>query len=127
MKSQEADYTNTFRALSNVDKVGAEDFLAQFAETSPAIAWFDNYEKRLERESSEVGLRCLTMRATNPKYILRNYMAQHAIDMANQGDYSEVKRLRLLLEAPFSDESGLEKDTHPAPDWAQGLALSCSS
>ncbi|MBD1559065.1 YdiU family protein [Vibrio sp. S9_S30] len=127
MKSQEADYTNTFRALSNVDKVGAENFLTQFTDTASAKAWFDNYEQRLQRESSEAGLRCLAMRTVNPKYILRNYMAQQAIDMANQGDYSEVKRLRTLLENPYSDDFGQEKDTHPAPDWAQGLALSCSS
>lgn len=127
MKENQADYTNTFRALSNVDKVGKSEFLAELKNSDSALEWFSSYQERLESEESNEKLRCNQMRTNNPKYILRNYMAQTAIERAQEGDFSEVKRLKKLLDFPFDENSGTEEDTKPAPEWAQGLALSCSS
>ncbi|CCN81523.1 conserved hypothetical protein [Vibrio nigripulchritudo SFn27] len=127
MKENQVDYTNTFRALSNVDKVGKSAFLAEFKDSDSALEWFSSYQERLRSEESNEKLRCNQMRTHNPKYILRNYMAQTAIERAQEGDFSEVKRLKKLLDFPFDENSGTEEDTKPAPEWAQGLALSCSS
>ena len=67
------------------------------------------------------------MRLTNPKYILRNYLAQHAIDRADEGDYSEIERLHAILRRPFDEQPENADYAKLPPDWARGLVLSCSS
>jgi uncharacterized protein YdiU (UPF0061 family) len=67
------------------------------------------------------------MHAVNPKYVLRNYLAQVAIEKAQNGDYEEVRRLLAVLERPFDEQP--EHETYAAlpPDWASHLEVSCSS
>jgi len=67
------------------------------------------------------------MMAVNPKYILRNYMAQIAIEMAECGDMSEIDRLLTLLRTPFDDQPGQERYAAPAPDSINPIQVSCSS
>ena len=67
------------------------------------------------------------MNHVNPKFVLRNHLAQTAIERAQQGDFSEVARLLLILEHPFDElpEHAAYAD-HP-PAWAQQIEVSCSS
>jgi uncharacterized protein YdiU (UPF0061 family) len=70
------------------------------------------------------------MDSVNPKYVLRNYLCQSAIDQAEQGDFSEVQRLLKLMERPYDDQPGMEKYARLPPAWAYrpGVCmLSCSS
>jgi uncharacterized protein YdiU (UPF0061 family) len=67
------------------------------------------------------------MDRVNPRYVLRNWLAQVAIDKAHRGDFSEVNRLLDLLRDPFTERAGWEEYTRPAPDWARHLEVSCSS
>lgn len=70
------------------------------------------------------------MDSVNPKYVLRNYLLQTAIDLAEQGDYSEVENLLKLMERPYEDQPGMEKYARLPPAWAYrpGVCmLSCSS
>jgi uncharacterized protein YdiU (UPF0061 family) len=67
------------------------------------------------------------MLAVNPRYILRNYLAQQAIERAEEGDFSEVETLQALLQKPFDEQSGLADYAAEPPDWARHLDLSCSS
>lgn len=67
------------------------------------------------------------MRAINPKYILRNYMAQTAIQRAQQGDYTEVDRLLKILHSPFDEHPDAEEYAGLPPDWASDIEVSCSS
>jgi uncharacterized protein YdiU (UPF0061 family) len=71
------------------------------------------------------------MRRTNPKFILRNYMAQLAIEQAEAGDLSLVHELQRLLRAPYDDQPGQERWAAKRPDWAANKPgcsmLSCSS
>jgi uncharacterized protein YdiU (UPF0061 family) len=67
------------------------------------------------------------MRQSNPKYILRNYLAQQAIALAEQGDYSEIERLHRLLQHPFDEQPGCEHYAAAPPAWSSELAISCSS
>lgn len=71
------------------------------------------------------------MNAVNPKYVLRNYMAQMAIDAADQGDYSVIDELYNLLLQPYKEQTEMEKWFVKRPEWANhkiGCSmLSCSS
>ena len=68
------------------------------------------------------------MNRINPKYVLRNYLAQQAIDAAvNKDNFSEVKKLLALVQNPFDDHPGMENYAKPAPDWGKKLEISCSS
>ena len=68
------------------------------------------------------------MNRANPRYVLRNWLAHEAIRKAtDERDYSEIERLRSLLARPFDEQPGMEAYAAPAPEWAAGLAVSCSS
>jgi uncharacterized protein YdiU (UPF0061 family) len=71
-----------------------------------------------------------TMNSVNPKYILRNYLCQTAIDAADLSDYEEVRRLLKVMERPYDEQPGMEKYARLPPAWAYrpGVCmLSCSS
>ena len=68
------------------------------------------------------------MKQVNPKYILRNYMAEVAIRKAeDEKDYSEIDQLLSLLQTPFDEHPTLEHYAGFPPDWASDIAVSCSS
>jgi uncharacterized protein YdiU (UPF0061 family) len=67
------------------------------------------------------------MNCTNPKFVLRNHLAEQAIRRANEGDISEVARLASVLQRPFDEQPEHEADAGFPPDWAQQLSVSCSS
>ena len=67
------------------------------------------------------------MNRVNPKYILRNYLAQAAIEKARQKDFSEIDRLLNLLHDPFTDHLGMDSYAAAPPNWGKHLSVSCSS
>jgi uncharacterized protein YdiU (UPF0061 family) len=74
--------------------------------------WFLNYEVRLQHEAISSLEREKKMNAVNPKYVLRNYMSQMAIDEANKGNYTLIDELFSLLKRPYDAQpkNGLQKD-----------------
>lgn len=93
--------------------------------------WFIKYIDRLKKETISDDERKLAMNKVNPKYVLRNYMAQLAIDAANNDDYSIIDELYRLLKKPYDEQPEMEKWFAKRPDWARvkvGCSmLSCSS
>ena len=93
--------------------------------------WFVKYAKRLQKETSSPEERTLKMNAVNPKYVLRNYMSQMAIDAADKGDYTLIDALFQLLKNPYSEQPEKEKWFAKRPEWARDKVgcsmLSCSS
>lgn len=95
------------------------------------VAWSLNYSRKLREEKSKDSERGGRMNAVNPKYILRNYIAQNAITAAEQGDPSLIDRLLRVLKNPYTDQPGEEEFAMKRPEWARNAAgcsaLSCSS
>lgn len=140
MHAAEADMTLTYRALAEIDPAapspapldGVFYDEARRAAAEPALrAWLDRYAARLREDSLSPASRHARMQAANPKYVLRNYLAQEAIDRAEQGDYTGVHTLLDVMRHPYDDQPGREHYARKRPDWARQRAgcsmLSCSS
>jgi uncharacterized protein YdiU (UPF0061 family) len=89
--------------------------------------WAVRYRDRLHSEDTRDAERRERMNRVNPKYVLRNYLAQTAIEKAQQQDFSEIDRLFTLLQNPYSDQPDMEAYAAPPPNWGKHLAVSCSS
>jgi uncharacterized protein YdiU (UPF0061 family) len=93
--------------------------------------WLRCYIKRVQHSGIGEQERKILMNNTNPKYVLRNYLAQLAIDKAETGDYSLVNELLELLRHPYDEQPDKEQFSEKRPDWAKQRAgcsmLSCSS
>ena len=93
--------------------------------------WFKNYATRLRIEDLSDSERANKMNGVNPKYVLRNYMAQLAIDAADNGDYSLINQFLDLLRQPYAEQPVMEKWFAKRPEWARHKVgcsmLSCSS
>ena len=123
MASDRADFTITFRRLATGPAVARDVFVDRNAFDS----WALRYEARLAHESSDTAERAVRMNRVNPKYILRNHLAQTAIERAQQGDCNELQRLQSLLERPFDEQPDSESYADPPPAWAEQVEVSCSS
>jgi len=130
MQANHVDFTLFFRRLGDLrlEEPETDAPLRDLFLDRPAFdAWAVAYRARLRQETSVDAARRVAMHAVNPKYILRNYLAQVAIEKAQNGDFEEVRRLLGVLERPFDDQP--ENDAYAAlpPDWASHLEVSCSS
>jgi len=127
LQQQKADYTLFFRAISNLNRHGTTPLRDLFTDTDPADGWLERYQARLQKETRTPDEREHAMRQTNPKYILRNYLAQQVILEAQNGHYGPMKELLQVLEAPFSEQPEFEHYAARPPEWGKHLNISCSS
>jgi uncharacterized protein YdiU (UPF0061 family) len=125
MKARGVDYTIFWRKLADYEK---NNLRSMFTPTESQFDdWIQLYQKRLAKESSDAVARKQRMNQVNPKYILRTYLAQNAIQKANQKDYSEVNKLLKILQHPFDEQPEHEEYAQLPPDWSKLICLSCSS
>jgi hypothetical protein len=131
MHANQVDYTNLFRSLGHFKSAPGEQNSVvrdQFIDRPAFDAWAETYRARLQSEPGTDEERKVRMDRVNPKYILRNYLAQVAIGKAEkERDFSEVDRLLKLLGRPFDEQPEMADYAAPPPDWAQHISVSCSS
>lgn len=145
LKNTETDMTLFFRHLSeleiNADK-NADQLLAiiepafyiEELETDAADnikTWLLQYVERLRNDGKTDATRRQQMNSVNPLYVLRNYLAQEAIEQAEAGSYTMIHELQEVLKKPYEEQPGKERYAQKRPDWAKHKAgasmLSCSS
>lgn len=128
MQMDKSDYTNTWRLLSKF-QLDAPDshFVDHFINREMATSWLVKYKKRAVLDDNNNAERQALMLGSNPKYILRNYLAQEAIEAAEQGDISKVETLFEVLKKPYEEQQQFQGYAKPPPDWSKGLSISCSS
>ena len=129
MQQGGVDYSRFFRHLGEQP---AAQSLRQLREDFVDLAGFDGWSAdflaRIARDGADdEKLRRARMRAVNPLYVLRNYLAQQAIAAAEQGDYSVVRELHAVLARPFDPQPGMERYAERPPEWGKHLEISCSS
>ncbi|MGE0785064.1 MAG: YdiU family protein [Sandaracinaceae bacterium] len=141
LASAETDMTRFFRALPACPEASADERLAILEgvyyrpadvrgedHRSKTLAWL---ERHAARAIADAGERKAKMDAVNPKFMLRNYLAQVAIDQAEAGDPSEILTLLDVMRRPYDEQPARERYAALRPDWARDRAgcsmLSCSS
>ena len=140
LQTAEVDMTLFFRGLADIDLeqprltalrdafYDAEKLLHSRADFE---AWLNRYCERAQRDAQPPGERRARMNAVNPRYVLRNYLAQQAIDRAEAGDYAGIDELLDVMRRPYDEQPGRESFAARRPDWARDRAgcsmLSCSS
>ena len=144
LQLSETDMTIFFRNLSNISTEDSvektfkkiEDSFYFIKEIQGEIKkywedWFTRYLQRLQQETLSNSEKKEKMNLVNPKYVLRNYMSQLAIDNANKGDYKLIDELYNLLKKPYSEQPEYQKWFAKRPEWARNKVgcsmLSCSS
>ena len=122
------DYTVFFRALSRFAPGNeSDDALAELFPDDSYAKWRTDYVARLALEERSVDERQTAMLATNPAIVLRNYLAQEAIDAAQVRDYKPLADLHAALREPFVERAERAHFTAPPPPGASAIEVSCSS
>jgi len=140
LHAAQVDMTLWFRALADLDL--QQPRLTGFREAfyDPELLhqhhgafedWLRRYAERARRDGLEPGVRRAAMNAVNPRFVLRNYLAQQAIDRAEAGDEAGIAELLEVLRHPYDEQPGREAYAARRPDWARDRPgcsmLSCSS
>ncbi len=140
LAESEVDMTIFYRSLASLDltlpspEVFADAFYDEGKRAAAESAWnnwLSSYAGRVRRDPIAPAARAAKMRAANPRYVLRNYLAQQAIDRAEQGDEAGIIDLLDVMRRPYDDQPGRAAFARRRPDWARDRAgcsmLSCSS
>lgn len=135
LQQHRPDFTLFFRALSRLpaeidgqDSAKTDAALRDlFVDRSACDTWLATWRARLAQTPWGDAERQAAMLAANPKYVLRNWLAEKAIRQAKDKDFSEVRRLLTCLRNPYAEQPEFEDYAALPPDWASGLEVSCSS
>ncbi len=123
MESEKLDYTNTFR---NLTQALAEEHSPEL-HSEISKSWVVSFLERHSKETLSKDKRLKLMNQVNPKFILRNYMAQEAIEAAEVNDFSMLETLMIVITQPFEELIEHEKFANKSPIWAKDIEISCSS
>ena len=124
LQSEQLDYTQSFIGLQNKDYEAMKDDCLDRRQFEAFLAQYESIREHQNIEELDAA-----MQLANPHYILRNHMAQKAIELAERDDFSEVDRLFKLLSQPYLKQPDLEQpeDLAPLPSDVPEVMVSCSS
>ncbi len=126
MVKEGSDYTRTFRLLSHTAQQEQQSPLRdEFIDREAFDSWYTRYRERLLAEQVDDAARQQAMQSVNPAVVLRNWLAQRAIEQAEQGNTDELYRLHAVLREPYRDRD--DDYSRRPPDWGKRLEVSCSS
>jgi uncharacterized protein YdiU (UPF0061 family) len=125
LQAEGADYTGFFRELCWFDATAGRP-VGQTASDSRR-AWLSRYGDRLRAEASGDCERRERMQRVNPRYVLRNWIAQEAIEAAERKEFGPIEEVRRLLRDPYAEHPGMERFAEPPRGAARDLVVSCSS
>lgn len=122
LQQEQLDYTQSFSRLQAKEYQAIRD---DCIDTTKFDAFLAQYHQIREHQNAQM----LDQTMNNPRYILRNHMAQKAIELAECEDFSEVDRIFKLLSQPYTAQPDLEveSDLNPPPQGEAEIAISCSS
>jgi uncharacterized protein YdiU (UPF0061 family) len=126
LHDQAADFTLSFRYLAQIDD-DESALRSLFADTAGLEQWLVSYRVRLQDNDGDAQARAGRMDRVNPLYVLRNYLAEEAIQAAAKGDMSVTDSLLQVLRDPYTAQPGMEHYAEPPPQWGRELEVSCSS
>ena len=131
LQAAHADWTIFWRALATLQVDGRDEVRDLMVDRDAFDDWASRYRARLQAEGSNDNERAQRMNRVNPKYILRNHLAEVAIRRARGDDgprdFGEVARLLKVLQRPYDEQPEAESYAQEPPEWARTLELSCSS
>jgi uncharacterized protein YdiU (UPF0061 family) len=133
LRDQHADYTGFFRSLGSFDSTlgvwpeGAAPGLPAGDDRARLDAWATGYAARLRAEGSVDVERRERMLRVNPRYVLRNWIAQEAIEQAQRKKFGLIEDLRRLFAAPYDEHPGMDRFAEPPTTTAREISVSCSS
>lgn len=126
MENGRIDMTPFFRTLSRYDGDRSQ-LLPLTLAPNQLNEWLDRYDERLQSNTSSLEERHTQMLRTNPKYVLKNYILQEAIDKAEKGNFTLVNDLLILAQNPYDEHNNFERYAGITPQQHTNLKLSCSS
>jgi len=123
------DFSLCFRALGDIDAdAGSAPTLRDLITDREGYdAWLIDFRARLQYDGEDAAARRARMHASNPKYVLRNHLLQHAIERAEAGDASEVDRLFRIVQRPYDEQPENQAYAAEPPPEARHISVSCSS
>ncbi|MFP1736378.1 protein adenylyltransferase SelO [Lonsdalea quercina] len=128
LQQEKGDYHRTFLLLSETEvQNGRSPLRDEFIDREAFDRWFGAYRRRLRLEPADDTARRESMYKANPTYVLRNYLAQQAIEGAERDDMSTLTRLHRAISHPFEAQPDLAELSAPPPEWGKHLEISCSS
>jgi uncharacterized protein YdiU (UPF0061 family) len=98
-----------------------------FIDRAAADAWLALWRARLGAEAGPDAERQAAMQAVNPKYVLRNWIAESAIRRTVAGDGTELAAVLDAVTHPYNELPEYTRYSTEPPDWAAGITVSCSS
>ena len=130
MEKNRVDWTLFFRSLADVKSIDTSGDAAVrdlCLDRALCDQWLESYRIRLAQEPDSDEVRRATMNKINPKFVLRNHLAQIAIAAAEKGDFTELQHLYEVLQHPFDEQPDNASYAGLPPEWAHTLEVSCSS
>ena len=128
LENAKIDYNCFFYELTNIknlDDISSITDICVFKE--PLVKWLKEYKNIIKNQNQDFGKMKELMKKTNPKYVIKNYMLQEAIDDAKKGDFKLTNDLLNIAQNPFDEHKEFERYSKPTPGDHSNLRLSCSS